>query len=334
MKGNEMKRLALASLVALASLLSFAEAAEECGTLAFAYQGVLKEASGRKLDRQDFAVEFRIYDRATGGSPKWGLKLPVRIDDDGLFSVRISDADSPDKLIEGVPGSGLARIFAEHAGTPLYVGLTVVGSRAEIVPRQKLLATPYASYAADASAARQGMDVAKAASAADAEIKGRVAAREVSAASGMAAESVAVGGAISAAGGTIPLGGIITWSGPANKIPYGWALCDGQISHGRRTPDLRGRFIVGAGTGYPSGSTGGEASHKLAAQEMPAHTHGISAKTVGFTLRYNDEPEAVTHDGNSKNNGLRTIASTEAGEGQEHENRPPFYALCYIMRVR
>ena len=114
-----MKRLAFASLVALAPLLLFAEAAEECGTLAFAYQGVLKEASGRKLDQQEFAVEFRIYDRATGGSPKWGLKLPVRIDDDGLFSVRISDAESPDKLIEGVPGSGLARIFAEHAGTPL-----------------------------------------------------------------------------------------------------------------------------------------------------------------------------------------------------------------------
>ena len=334
MKGNPMKCPALVSFLALAPLLSFAQIADGCGTLAFAYQGVLKEASDRKLDQKELVVEFRIYDRATGGSPKWGLKLPVLLDDDGLFSVGISDADDPAKLIEGVPGSGLAGIFAEHAGTPLYVGLTVSGSRAEIVPRQKLLATPYASYAADASAARQGMDVAKAVAAADAEMKGRIAARDISVAKGIAAGSVSVGGAISAAGGTIPLGGIITWSGAANKIPYGWALCDGQVSNGRRTPDLRGRFIVGAGVGYPVGGTGGEAKHKLTVQEMPAHSHVISAKTVGYSLRYNSEAETVTHDGSAENNGRRSISDAMAGEGQEHENRPPFYALCYIMRVR
>ena len=44
----------------------------------------------------------------------------------------------------------------------------------------------------------------------------------------------------------IPLGGIIMWSGTVP--PTGWAVCDGSISNGVQTPDLRGRFVVGAST--------------------------------------------------------------------------------------
>jgi len=43
--------------------------------------------------------------------------------------------------------------------------------------------------------------------------------------------------------GTIPIGGIIMWSG--TTLPSGWALCDGKTINGYKTPDLRGRFIVG-----------------------------------------------------------------------------------------
>ena len=39
----------------------------------------------------------------------------------------------------------------------------------------------------------------------------------------------------------IPKGAIILWSGPVTAIPSGWALCNGQ----NKTPDLRGKFIVG-----------------------------------------------------------------------------------------
>ena len=46
----------------------------------------------------------------------------------------------------------------------------------------------------------------------------------------------------SAPSGTIPIGGIIMWSGTVASIPANWALCDGNNS----TPDLRDRFIVGA----------------------------------------------------------------------------------------
>src|SRR3990172_3920103 len=60
-------------------------------------------------------------------------------------------------------------------------------------------------------------------------------------------------------GSGIPSGGIILWSGPADQIPSGWALCDGANG----TPDLRDRFVVGAGGGYEIGATGGEAKHPL-----------------------------------------------------------------------
>ena len=52
-----------------------------------------------------------------------------------------------------------------------------------------------------------------------------------------------------------PIGGIIMWSGQVSNIPSGWKLCDGNNG----TPDLRGRFIVGASAsgGYDPGATGG-----------------------------------------------------------------------------
>ena len=62
----------------------------------------------------------------------------------------------------------------------------------------------------------------------------------------------------------VPVGGIIMWSGAATNVPTGWALCDGQNG----TPDLRGRFVLGAGQGAgltprTAGEAGGEETHKL-----------------------------------------------------------------------
>jgi hypothetical protein len=51
----------------------------------------------------------------------------------------------------------------------------------------------------------------------------------------------------------VPSGGIIAWSGSIGSIPSGYVLCNG--SNG--TPDLRDRFLVGSGTSYSVGSTGG-----------------------------------------------------------------------------
>lgn len=68
----------------------------------------------------------------------------------------------------------------------------------------------------------------------------------------------------------VPSGGIILWSGALSAVPAGWALCDG--SHG--TPDLRDRFVVGAGaTSLAVGATGGAKTATLSVQNLPAHVH-------------------------------------------------------------
>ena len=66
-------------------------------------------------------------------------------------------------------------------------------------------------------------------------------------------------------GGSIPSGGIILWSGAANAIPTGWVLCDGQ----NNTPDLRNRFVIGAGDSYAVDATGGSADAIVV-----SHSHG------------------------------------------------------------
>ena len=67
----------------------------------------------------------------------------------------------------------------------------------------------------------------------------------------------------------IPAGGIIMWSGAIDAVPAGWALCDGNNG----TPDLRDRFVLGAGNSFAQGATGGEQTHVLTVAEMPSHTH-------------------------------------------------------------
>jgi microcystin-dependent protein len=71
---------------------------------------------------------------------------------------------------------------------------------------------------------------------------------------------------------TIPAGVILMWSGSVASIPAGWKLCDGTLG----TPDLRSRFVVGAGSSYAPGATGGADTVTLNANQMPVHAHGVS----------------------------------------------------------
>jgi microcystin-dependent protein len=148
---------------------------------------------------------------------------------------------------------------------------------------------------------------------------------------------------------TVPVGAILMWSGSIASIPSGWALCDGTSG----TPDLRDRFIVGAGSSYAVGATGGQNQVTLAYGEMPAHAHTFSATTStngdhshGAVPQFiNDNDRGV---GNASlfsldNAGQTTIAGAHShtvsgstsveGSSAAHENRPPFFALAYIMRT-
>jgi microcystin-dependent protein len=74
----------------------------------------------------------------------------------------------------------------------------------------------------------------------------------------------------------VPSGVILLWSGAANAIPAGWKLCDGTNG----TPDLRGRFIIGAGGSYAVGASGGNASMTLNTSHIPSHSHDFSANST------------------------------------------------------
>lgn len=118
-----------------------------------------------------------------------------------------------------------------------------------------------------------------------------------------------------------PVGGIIIWSGQADVIPENWHLCDGTSG----TPDLRNRFIVGAGNEYNVGDMGGAKEVTLTAKQMPKHTHNINAGSSG------------SNSSSLLDVGFRPTISFKtdsAGGNQPHENRPPYYALCYIMKIK
>jgi len=137
----------------------------------------------------------------------------------------------------------------------------------------------------------------------------------------------------------IPSGGIIMWSGTVANIPADWVLCDGS----NNTPDLRNRFIVGAhsdgqsgvtfnaDTGaisgnYSPGNTGGEVAHQLTVAEMPAHTHSELYNTAS-----SGQDQAGSGSGDNDNTSGRNTGST--GGNDYHENRPPYYALAFIMKT-
>jgi microcystin-dependent protein len=86
---------------------------------------------------------------------------------------------------------------------------------------------------------------------------------------------------------SLPIGIITMWSGSNASIPTGWALCSGQTvarSDGAgtiTTPDLRDRFVVGSGSTYTTGTTGGSNSASFTTSANGAHTHTATSEAAG-----------------------------------------------------
>ena len=119
-----------------------------------------------------------------------------------------------------------------------------------------------------------------------------------------------------------PAGMILMWAGSIADIPDGWGLCNGT----KGTPDLRGRFILGANpnadknetlTVYETGATGGVDTVSLTTDQVPA-----PPRFVGGYL---------SSQGEDRFGGSFPMGST--GSGQPHENRPPYYSLALIMKL-
>lgn len=153
----------------------------------------------------------------------------------------------------------------------------------------------------------------------------------------------------------IPRGSIVMWSGAVDEIPVGWALCNGKNG----TPDLQDRFLVGAGKSYPPEETGGEDRVKLTAAQLPSHKHTVTVKSDGDhshrividtggggnqrsgrmytpgdgSSKINTNVVGNTWwDTNSGGGHAHSTTVSSVGSNQAHENRPKYYALCFIMK--
>ena len=162
--------------------------------------------------------------------------------------------------------------------------------------------------------------------------------------------------------GATPIGGIIMWSG--STVPDGWTLCNGVTNNGITPPNLSGRFVVGIGSNgktlYSHSNTGGQDAVTLTANQMPQHSHTYSGRTNttgNHTHVYANNYRAQSNSGGS--GGGRSTKTNSAlagtwdntrtegnhnhsfngttslkGSSTAHENRPAYYAIAYIMRVK
>ena len=185
----------------------------------------------------------------------------------------------------------------------------------------------------------------------------------------------------------LPVGAIMPYFG--TTAPAGWLLCNGGIvttaypalrahliANGSFTvvsvsplifaaiaPNLRDKFIVGAGSAYPLADTGGDDTVTLIPSQVPlrSHTHdngtlattgaGAHSHAVGFTSQERSGGETGTDavrsypgvDGvyytNTESNHTHPITGDTGTPnvpevpGAPHENRPPYYALTYIIKT-
>lgn len=163
----------------------------------------------------------------------------------------------------------------------------------------------------------------------------------------------------------MPVGSIIAYDGLASGIPANWKLCDGTSG----TPDLRDKFLMGAGDTAAQGTTGGSkdavvvshthsATSTFSGASMPAHAHGVSDpghshsyNTKAFTLPqegssthcwYGDAPgqtsasvTGIGISGASAGTPSGSVSTSIAANGSPGSgaNLPPYYALMYIRRM-
>ena len=161
-------------------------------------------------------------------------------------------------------------------------------------------------------------------------------------------------GDISGTTGGFLTGMIMMWGG--TTAPTGWQLCNGDpastsalqtLLGETNVPDLRDKFVIGAGNSYARHAEGGESTVQLQTTHLPSHRHFAfrsgnhgSART-GSNLSANNTPGSgsgasnlyegynITHSGSDADVGR----TSPTGSGSAHENKPPYYALTYIIKT-
>jgi microcystin-dependent protein len=301
------------------------------------YTGFLREF-GQPVSGQR-NVELKIYTQATGGIPIWSSGVMTVDVSSGVFRCIISpniDFRDGNFWIETVVNN---KIFS---------------------PRQKIVPQMFAIHSRTAENLSKKGDIYFVVNQTTSVV--------------VSVSSINVVGKVKEYGyDLLPRGVIVMWSGSIASIPPGWALCDGgtytapdgtQVT----TPNLRDRFIVGAGNEYSVGATGGEKYHTLTVAEIPSHyhtvdppatqtsgsgehSHYILGNSGGYVVsanapgpeQYGFNPNANwdtykrwmtdTTGNHSHTVDIPAFNSGSTGGGQPHENRPPYYALAFIMKL-
>ena len=328
----------------------------------------------------NYPVVFRVFDRPVGGQLLWSEQQTVSVFQ-GAFSALLGEGNS----YANEPRPPLSSIFRSSTASDRYVEVTLRAAGAgttdvTVAPRTRLAVGAFSLLATHARTAqdlvnRNGQQVLT-------PVEDRVGINRsnpsatLDVAGSFQATGVEVSGAAGSAGtvdakgfhglGMAPVGSIVMWTG--STPPRGWVLCDGSVVSGVATPDLRGRFVLGAGPGpgltaRTQGQVGGAESHTLSANEMPAHGHltsfsGSASNTrlgygghdyrmaMGSADALNDwgrdasYPNPRIGTANTTASGshrhsldIAGFQSSASGEGRPHSNIPPFYVLAFIMRV-
>ena len=122
-------------------------------------------------------------------------------------------------------------------------------------------------------------------------------------------------------------GMIILWSGSSGSIPTGWLLCDGTLS----TPNLRDRFVVGAGSTYAVNATGGSADAVVVSHTHtltdPGHNH-LAGTASGTDSSANNVTRLSNTNTFATSTATTGITVDTAGVSGTNANLPPYYALC------
>lgn len=138
-----------------------------------------------------------------------------------------------------------------------------------------------------------------------------------------------------------PIGTIQLWSGLLSDIPNKWQICDGTNG----TPDLIARFVKGAPPATEAGGIGGEDQVIVTTNQLPAHSHGTSGTTThNHQVNITDPAGAGAlkfgfREGNQDSGSFTWDQQTSgvtlqnAGNSGQHENKPPFFEVAYIMRL-
>lgn len=251
------------------------------------YQGKLTDPLGDLIEGHN-DISFSLFTQSVGGGSVWSeLHSSVEVTQ-GLFNV--------------VLGSTTALTDIFQAYDSLWLEITVEAER--LVPRQELGSFPYALRVHGINVDPDGnVGIGTDSPSAELEVKGKI---------------------VSEVGGTrfhmVPRGGIMIWSQPLAEIPRGWQLCDGFNG----TPDLRSRFLYGAGIGENPGDTGGTTSHThtfsdtVSSSTNEAGSHAHSYSQVPSHSHTVDPPSCTSNSAGGHYHAVSARATSVSGGGHNH----------------